>query len=139
MVDSLRIFAGHGHGEDAAGNPERPVLDRGEKFARRQHFAALNAVHVGDDALDLGDPVFGNKLLQFLGHDGFSFVPSPTIVLLSGAWQGGKRRHVQSRESPDWRAAGVRVGKCDDQQWAKCPHPTPISRLKIVDSGPALA
>ena len=59
------VFAGHGHGEDAAGQAQGPVPIRLDELGRRQHLAAQHAVHVGDEALNLGDPPFLDPAFQF--------------------------------------------------------------------------
>src|SRR3546814_6560052 len=63
VVDVLGIMAVDRADENAAGNAQRLVLDRGEELLRRQHLAALNPVDVGDDTFDFVDIMVAATLL----------------------------------------------------------------------------
>ena len=63
----VRIIAGVGLDEDALRQAEALVLDRAQELVAGEDLAAGDAVDVGDDALDLGDPALPKPLLK-VGH-----------------------------------------------------------------------
>ena len=60
----LGILAGDRLDEDAFRQPEAVVVERADELLGRQDLAARDAIDVGDDALDLGDVVLAQPVLE---------------------------------------------------------------------------
>ena len=68
ISDIFRIVTIDRANEDAAGDTERLVTDRREKFFCGQNLAALHPVDVGYDTFDFVDIMFGDPARQIDRH-----------------------------------------------------------------------
>ena len=101
----LGILAGDGLDEDALRQPQAVVVERADELLSRQDLAARDAVDVGDDALDLGDvvlaqPILEVRLSRLVRHE-TSLMPSLAVRACQHHVAGGNPSPSSSRDCRD--------------------------------------
>ena len=113
----VRIVAGHGLHEDHLGQPQGILGDRADELLGRQDLAPGDAVEVGDQALDLGDPTLPEPALH-VAHG-----------VLSGELSGAPDRPRRTRRTGGaiWgsRAAATRDATAPRARNPARPRPGP--------------